>query len=206
MTDETVEQDLYPMAGGNGGFDPIASWAKLSERVENQGKDIVDLRSNMNTGFQTINANLSALSHEIRAGSRTQWPVIWSAIGVSFAIIVAIGGLAYAPINANMSRVEQSLAAIGASTVPREEMDWRQARALEDRTRMEANFNGLRADQVPRAEHERVWQNYDQRFADHQRQIDEMKAAQTSIYSQRDAMLDMRDRIDRLEARRLTTP
>lgn len=58
-------------------FDPMASWARLSERVENQGKDIIDLRSNMNTGFQTVNAGLSALSHELRTNSKTQWPVIW---------------------------------------------------------------------------------------------------------------------------------
>lgn len=195
----------------NNQFDPVASWAKLSERVENQGKDIVDLRSNMNSGFQSINSNLAALSNELRATGKTPWPVIWSAIGVSFAIIVAIGGLAYAPISTGMGRVESSIAALGSRlealserTVTRQEMDWRQARGQEDRLRMESGITVLRADQVPRAEHERVWQNYDQRFSDHQRQIDEMKAAQSSIYSQRDAMMDMRDRLDRLEQRRLS--
>ncbi|MHC2543506.1 hypothetical protein ACVINY_004218 [Sinorhizobium meliloti] len=43
----------------------------------------------------------------------------------------------------------------------------------------------LRDAQVPGAELDRVWQGYDQRFADHQRQIDEVKQAQRSVYSQR---------------------
>lgn len=197
----------------NGQFDPVASWAKLSERVENQGKDIVDLRSNMNSGFQSINSNLAALSNELRATGKTPWPVIWSALGVSVAIIVAIGGLAYAPITAGMGRVETSIDNLGGRldtlaerTITRQEMDWRQARSQEDRLRMESSIVDLRSNQIPRAEHERVWQNYDQQMQDKQRQIDEIKAAQNSVYGARDAMMDMRDRLDRLEQQRRASP
>lgn len=190
----------------NGQFDPVASWAKLSERVENQGKDIVDLRSNMNSGFQSINANLATLSNELRAGGKTQWPVIWSAIGVSFAIIVAIGGLAYAPVTSGMARVESSIGSLSERMITRQEMDWRQARSQEDRLRAEASITDLRSHQVPRGELDRVFESYDSQLRDKQRQLDDIKAQQAGIYGARDAMLDMRERLDRLERSRITAP
>lgn len=190
---------------GNGNFDPMASWARLSERVENQGKDIVDLRSNMNSGFQSVNANLTSLSNELRASDKTPWPVIWSAIGVSFAIIVAIGGLAYAPVTSGIGRVESSIASLAERTVTRQEMDWRQARSQEDRLRTDTNVADLRLHQVPRAELDRVFEAYDEQLREKQRQLDEIKAQQAGIYGARDAMMDMRERLDRLERTRITS-
>jgi hypothetical protein len=83
------------MLNGNGTFDPMAQYARLSERVENQGKDIVDLRSNMNTGFQSVNASLTTLSNELRSNSKTQWPVIWAAAGVCFTVLATGGAFFY---------------------------------------------------------------------------------------------------------------
>lgn len=192
------------MANANGSnFDPMSAYAKLSERVENQGSQLVDLRSNVNTGFQQINAQLTQLSGELRANDKTPWTVIWSAIGVSFAIIVAIGGLAYAPVTSGIGRVEASIASLSERTVTRQEMDWRQARSQEDRLRTDASIVDLRTHQVPRGELDRVFEAYDEQLRDKQRQIDEVKAAQASIYGARDAMMDMRDRVDRLEQRRI---
>lgn len=83
--------------------------------------------------------------------------------------------------------------------VSQQEMEWRSARGAEDRQRQEASLNDLRAAQVPRTELDRIWQGYDQRFADHQRQIDEVKQAQGSVYSQRDIILDLKENQQRLE-------
>ncbi|WP_336884886.1 hypothetical protein [Sinorhizobium meliloti] len=165
---------------GNSSFDPMANWARLSERVENQGKDIIDLRSNMNTGFQGVNANLAALSNELRSNSKTQWPAIWAALSVGVAILTGLGFMALQPIKDNTVRLEGSIVRLAETSqaavtkisenmVTQKEMEWRSARGAEDRLQQEASLKDLRDAQVPRAELDRVWQGYDQRFADHQR-------------------------------------
>ncbi|MDW9447220.1 hypothetical protein GOA58_05900 [Sinorhizobium meliloti] len=184
---------------GNSSFDPMANWARLSERVENQGKDIIDLRSNMNTGFQGVNANLAALSNELRSNSKTQWPAIWAALSVGVAILTGLGFMALQPIKDNTLRLENAILRVAETTVSQKEMEWRTQRASEDRLRQEMALKDLREAQVPRAELDRVWQSYDQRFLDHQRQIDEMKTAQGSIYGQRDIILDLKENQQRLE-------
>ncbi|AFL51255.1 hypothetical protein ABIE78_002936 [Sinorhizobium fredii] len=69
-------------------------------------------------------------------------------------------------------------------------MEWRSARGSEDRLRQEAALKDIHDAQVPRAELDRVWEGYDQRFSDHQRQIDAVKQAQGSVYRQRGIILD----------------
>jgi hypothetical protein len=51
-----------------------------------------------------------------------------------------------------------------------------------------------------------VWAAYDQRFVDQQRQLDDVKQAQGSVYGQRDIILDLRERLDRVERQRLGQP
>lgn len=188
------------------GFDPMAQYARLSERVENQGKDIVDLRSNMNTGFQSVNASITGLSNELRNNSKTQWPVIWSAAGVCTAALVAAGTFVYGTIGNRQDRVEASLVTAVDRMVTQKEMEWRTARGAEDRQKTEVAIRDIRDNLVPRAEHERVWQNYTNKDADLQRQIDEVKQAQGSVYGQRDVILDLRERLDRVERQRISQP
>lgn len=189
---------------GNSPFDPMASWARLSERVENQGKDIVDLRSNMNTGFQGVNANLAALSNELRSAGKTHWPVIFAALSVVITILAGLGFLSLQPIKDNTARLETALARLAETTVSQNEMEWRTARGTEDRARSDAMLKEIRSAQVPREELDRVWSSYDQRFIDQQRQLDDVKQAQGSVYGQRDILLDLRERIDRMERQRLS--
>lgn len=221
------------MAAGNSdmngnGFDPMAQYARLSERVENQGKDIVDLRSNMNTGFQSVNASLTTLSNELRSNSKTQWPVIWAAAGVCFTVLATGGAFFYNSLSKGQDRLDaavvkqaeiaqasitklaettqSSLSQITSTMITRQEMDWRQARGQEDRQRMEQTIKDIRDGLVPRAEHERVWANYTSQDEGLQRQLDEMKQAQGSVYGQRDIILDLRERLDRMERSRLGQP
>lgn len=204
------------MATNGNNFDAFASYSKLSERVENQGTALVDLRSNVNTGFQQVNANIATLSNELRSGTKTQWPTIWSAMAVCSAIIIALGTFIYGTLRENdaaiasslertETRLTSALVALEQTMVTRSEMEWRQARSAEDRARTEANVASLREDQVPRTEHQRVWQNFDERFAMIQRQVDEVKAAQGATFGARDALMEHRDRIERLESRRFAT-
>ncbi len=202
------------MASNGSGFDPMAQYARLSERVENQGKDIVDLRSNMNTGFQTVNASIATLSNELRGNSKTQWPVIWSAIGVCFTVLGGIGWMAYAPVREAQAQLKVEIRDVSADAssaistlanqiVTQKELEWRTARAAEDRQRTENSIKDIRADQVPRAEHQRVWMGYDNQIANLQRQVDEFKQQQGSVYGTRDLLLDLRQRLDRIERERI---
>lgn len=197
------------MANGNG-FDPMAQYARLSERVENQGKDIIDLRSNMNTGFQTINANLSALSNELRSSSKTQWPVIWAAAGVCFTILATGGAFFYNSLSKGQDRLDVTISEVSKDAVSVSAFqDFRatyENNRVVSRTDYLDKFNNLnlqidtiRKDQVPRSEHERVWASQDQQLAQMQKQIDELKAGQASTYSARDVILDLRERVDRVE-------
>lgn len=185
----------------NGSFDPIAQWARLSERVENQGKDIIDLRSNMNTGFQNIQAGLASLTNELRGSTKTQWPVIWSAIGVCFVVTTAIGGLAYAPITSGMSRLDASVSALGEKVVTRQEMDWRAKRGEEDRGRTDGAVADLRVNTVSRAEWAERSRASDQQIADMSRRVDELRADVGAVYGTRDVIRDMKAEIDNLRQR-----
>lgn len=191
--------DEMSVNGGPTQFDPLAQWARLSERVENQGKDIVDLRSNMNTGFQGVNANLAALSNELRSAGKTHWPVVFAALSVVITILAGLGFLSLQPIKDNTARLEIALARLAETSVSQNEMQWRTARGAEDRKRTEDSLAELRLSQVPRQELERVWQSDDQQKAALQKQIDELKQAQANTYSARDLLLDMRERQDRIE-------
>lgn len=144
---------------GEPAFDAQTQWGRLSERVEHQGRDIVDLRSNMNTGFQNVQGAIAALTAELRGSSKTQWPVIWSAIGVSFTVLAAVGTLAYWPVLSNQERLETALTRTaeliretGERAVSRSEVDWRVSRAGEDRQRTDSAIAELRATMLPRNE------------------------------------------------------
>ena len=145
-------------------FDPLASYARLSERVENQGKDIVDLRSNMNTGFQTINTSIAQLSNELRNNSKTKWPVIWSAAGVCSAMLIAAGTFVYGTLSNGQARLDNAFLSLSEKTISRDEMDYRQSRGVEDRQRLEKTVEGIRTDMVPRAEMERQWEGVNHRL------------------------------------------
>ncbi len=50
-----------------------------------------------------------------------------------------------------------------------------------------------------RAELDRVFLNYDQRFIDQQRQLDDQKQQSGAVYGTRDVIMDLRQRVDRVE-------
>lgn len=172
--------------------------AQMGERVTNLGRRVSDIEGEMRSGFRQIETSIAQLSSTLAERAKPQW----QAIGVALTFAVVIGGMAYWPIREATSDLKASVATVIANMVPRQEMDWRQARSQEDRLRMETNIATVRGDQVPRAELDRVWQNYDQRLIDHQRQLDEVKQAQNSVYGARDVLMDMRERLDRLEQQR----
>ena len=116
-------------------------------------------------------------------------------------MLIAAGTFVYGTLGARLERTDATVAALASSTVSRQETDWRQARGVEDRSRMENSVKEVRDAQVPRDELARTWQNYDQRFQDQQRQLDELKAVQAGIYGARDVILEMRENQQRFDAK-----
>ncbi len=185
--------------------------AQLGERVTNLGRRQTDLESEMRSGFKQMETAVSSLANEMRTSVASLSTNIaernrpqWQAIGVTLTFCAMIGGLVYWPINASTIRLESAIATIADKMVTQKEMEWRTARGTEDRARTEGSVRDIRESQVPRLELDRVFESYNQQFKDQQRQIDEVKTAQGSVYGARDILLDLRERIDRMERQRLT--
>lgn len=187
-----------------------AMQAQLGERVTNLGRRQSDLEAEMRTGFRQIETSfasftnetrnsLSGLSTSIAERNKPQW----QAIGVALTFAVVVGGMAYMPIRVSTSDLKAAVAALADKTITRQEMDWRQARGVEDRERLQSVIGEIRSQTVPRAEHDRTWANYDQRFSDTQRQLDELKQIVASQYNQRDLNRDILERMDRIERERI---
>lgn len=208
-------QKAGAMAGnedmGNGGSMEQRSYtdavtAQLGERVTNLGRRQTDLETEMRAGFKQVENGMSAIANEMRTSisalssnlSERNKPQ-WQAIGVAITFCTVIGGLAYWPINASTARLEDAVATLSDKIVTRQEMEYRQQRGAEDRNRMEAAIKEIRDAQVPRAELDRVFLNYDQRFIDQQRQLDDQKQQSGAVYGTRDVIMDLRQRVDRVE-------
>lgn len=205
------------MAINGRSFDAESSYAALGERVEGQGRRLTNLENTVTAGFRQVESGqaqfaaefrsaISAITNSLAERSRAPWGIMISA-GVFFlAVLTSVGALAYMPIRESQSDLKAAVAALNQSAIMRSEMDWRQERSREDRLRLEANINDVRSTQVPRAELDRTFGAYDQRFSEVQRQIDEAKSALGNTYSLRDYIQRLTDRIDMLEQRTLSPP
>jgi hypothetical protein len=189
------------MTTNGNGFDPLASYARLSERVENQGKDLIDIRSNMNTGFQTVNAAIGTLSNELRSNSRTQWPVIWAALSVGVTILAGLGFMSLQPIKDNTGRLETALVRLSESVVTQKEMEWRTARGSEDRLRTEGTISDIRSSTVTRNEWSERNHARDNEIASLGRRIDELRQEVGAVYGTRDVIVDLKRQVDTLRQR-----
>lgn len=183
--------------------------AQLGERVTNLGRRQSDLETEMRSGFKQMESAVSSLANETRNSISSLSSSIaernkpqWQAIAVALSFCTIVGGLVYWPIKDDTSGVKSSILLITERMVTQKELEWRTNRGIEDRSRMESAIKDIRDGLVPRAEHERVWRNTDQQLAQVQKQIDDLKAGQASTYSARDVILDLRERLDRVERTR----
>lgn len=186
--------------------------AQLGERVTNLGRRQTDMEAEMRSGFKQVENSLAGIANEMRSSIAALSTNLaernkpqWQALSVAIAFCTVIGGLAYWPIQSSTSDLKAAISNLSDKVVTRQEMEWRQARGAEDRTRMEGSIKDIRDAQVPRAELERVWTSQTNIDADQQRQLDELKQAQGSVYGARDVILDLRQRVDRME-REKTSP
>lgn len=186
--------------------------AQLGERVTNLGRRQTDLEAEMRAGFKAVESGMASLGNEMRSSvaalstnlSERNKPQ-WQAIGVAITFCTVLGGLAYWPIQSSTTDLKAAIVSLSDKIVTQKEMEWRTARSAEDRARTDAAVKEVREAQVPRAELERVWASQQNIDADQQRQLDEIKQTQGSVYGARDVILDLRQRLDRVERERLGT-
>lgn len=146
-SDDSIRQYPDPFQGAMG------------ERVTNMGRRINDVEVEMRTGFNQVNQSITALSNTLAERNKTQWPVIFLAIGVASSVLGYFVTQALTPIrDANMDmkaailQTSQDLKELATNTVSRQEMDWRTARGAEDRATMLAAVSSIRDSMVYRNE------------------------------------------------------
>ncbi len=193
---------------GNGSSDLGQVVARVSERVENQGREIGDIRSNMNTGFANTNANFQALSNELRAQTaalnstiaernKTPWAILITGAGLLLATMGGLGTLTIAPMVNNIAAVTTELKDMKDKVMTRSELDYRAGRSLEDRNRMQADI----AAALPM----KVWEERnharDQEIMGLQKQIDanrvDFQTFASSMGNGRDIIQDLKDELAR---------
>lgn len=63
----------------------------------------------LEVGVRDIATAVTNLSNKIDSTARPQWGVIWSALGVGVAILIAIGSLAYAPVGTSITEIKRDI-------------------------------------------------------------------------------------------------
>lgn len=86
------------------------SLAVKIESLEQQDRrldsNVHELRADMHSGFQQINATMLALGSKIDASQRTSWATIASWIAVSVSIFTVIGAIGVFPIMDRITKLE----------------------------------------------------------------------------------------------------
>ena len=95
-----------------------AHYAALAQRV-----------TGLEDGMKSIVSAVNGLAEKLDRKGQTPWGTITSLAGVAVAILVAIGGLAYRPIDAAQARLDAELKVLQFQIVPRgeHERNWRVA-------------------------------------------------------------------------------
>jgi DNA repair exonuclease SbcCD ATPase subunit len=205
--------------------------AAQGERITNMGRRINDVEVEMRAGFSQVNNLLNSSTNETRQAiaalssnlaerNKTQWPVIFLAIGVASSVLGYFVTQALTPIrDANLDMkaaivdTQKSIQALAANTVSRQEMDWRTQRGVEDRATMLASVSSIRDTMVYRNE----WQERNlsrdhdieniradavRDVANLQRQLDQQRADfqtfSNSLGNGRDLLIDLKTEQGRL--------
>lgn len=155
--------------------DPDLQYAALQERVHGLGQQFLNFEQATTRGFQQVEHAIAALSTEVRAGGKTQWQTIVTAIGVLVTILGAIGTLAYLPVKSGMDANTSEVRLLRENMVPRPEHAERWRRAEDDVRALEAGLRRAEDRIVPRFEQDALSRANDRRLGDLQRQIDELK-------------------------------
>jgi DNA anti-recombination protein RmuC len=186
----------------------------MAQRMDQQAKAQSDKIDQMFTSFdKRFSEQLTSTNTQLAERGKTPWGLLISAMGVMIVIVQGLSSLQFAPVRADIDRLNLSIGNVAQNTTSssafaefKSTYENNRITSRQDNDNRFASIEGKFQSQVPRGEHERVWASYDQRFTDVQRQVDEVKAAQGSVYGARDVILDLRERLDRVERGRVGQP
>jgi hypothetical protein len=194
-----------------------AKLAALEQRVYGLERGVHDLNQLFTGRIGEVSAQLAGLTTKLDERSRTPWATIVSAMGVVLAIVIAGGQLAKAPLDDALARLERDYERLGREAVrlpafadlkatyesdrlvARQEFDARFARMERETAEIERQAREAAAAVVPRGEHQERWRSQDAAIAAIQRQLDELKSALGGVYGARDVIIDLRERLERIE-------
>lgn len=199
-----------PQSGDRSGIE--IDYGRLEQRVYGMEQAFTHLASQLERDRTNVDHQFNALQTSLNERSKIPWP----ALGVVLSAMVIIGGMAWYPIkesqaelkglfHASQDELKASIQLINSSFVSRGEHQerWRvMDREIENlSTRINKNVDAI----VPRGEHEEKWRTYTVSHADHQRQIDTIRADLGGTYNLRDALKSMQDRLERIEHEAMIT-
>ena len=132
----------------------------LESSVDSIAEDMTEVRASL-TNVVTkdemagLRQDVRGLTMQLQTQTKTQWPVIWSGLGVLLAVLVALGTLAYMPIQQGQTANQSAIAALRAEQVGLSEYDARREQVdrrldvVEDRLYESLLRELARADQGP---------------------------------------------------------
>lgn len=182
----------------------------MAQRMDAQAKAQSDKIDQMFTSFdKRFSEQIGSTNAQLAERGKTPWGLLISAMGVMIVIVQGLSSLQFGPVRADIDRLTTALSTVATNTTSnaafsefKSTYDANRLTARQDNDNRFAAIENKFQGQVPRGEHEQIWASYNQRFIDVQRQVDEVKAAQGSVYGARDFLLDIRERLDRVERQR----
>lgn len=196
-----------------------AKLAALEQRVYGLERGVHDLNQLFTGRIGEVSAQLAGLTTKLDERSRTPWATIVSAMGVVLAIVIAGGQLAKAPVDDALGRLGRDYDRLSRETVSgssfsefkstyennrlvgRQDYDARFARVDGALAGLDQRIRDAKDAVVPRGEHQERWRGEDAAVAALQRQVDDLKSASSGVYGARDVIIDLRERLDRVERR-----
>jgi hypothetical protein len=157
--------------------DPTSQIAALQERVHGLGQQFLAFEQASNRSFQQVESAIATLSAEFRAGGKTQWQTIVTAVGVLVTVLGALGTLAYMPIKSGMDGLSAEVRVMREAIVPRSEHAQRWQRVDHGIDGLEAGLRRLEERSVPRSENDERWRLHERLIAEMQRQGEQARAA-----------------------------
>lgn len=176
----------------NGNRSGASSSVALGVRVDNLSDDVHGIQLEMRSMRSEFLAAINSLASKQEAATSPNWQMY----GVQVSVIVAIGAMAYWPINSATSDLKAAVSMLAANTVPQRQYDAdaaltrteraglrsdittvsqtyiQQQRYNADMAKVEAALRDLRENLVSRKEHEQRWAAFDALHADLKKDID----------------------------------
>lgn len=187
----------------------------------NVGSQFQSIVTKFETALATRDAKLEAISAEFLKSRQAPWAIL---IAFSMFILTlggSVGWLAYNPINSRTSKIEDALVKLADSQldmkdwsldkfVTQKDLDARTDRGKEDRDRTNREIENIQANIFTRDVHKQHWDNINESIKatndrtdaarmDLQRQIDAIQKNLGDTYTTRDALLESKQRLDKLE-------